>query len=88
MILQDFLDTKPPRRNTVSLAEERGLLGSLAPTTLGTILSLNLNSGSDFQYIETAVDPIRPNPAAVNGRSGVLTAPSFDCSHPNLLSMF
>ncbi|XWS14432.1 hypothetical protein CRYUN_Cryun35bG0009000 [Craigia yunnanensis] len=82
-ILQDFLarplNKELPRRsgvsNDTSLAEETSFFGSLAPTP-GTILSLN--SGSDFQYIESG-DPVRPNPA-VNGHTAVAT-PSFGSSY-------
>ncbi|OMO75491.1 hypothetical protein COLO4_26108 [Corchorus olitorius] len=78
MIFQDFLarplNKEPPRRNStvVSIAEETNIFSSLEPTP-GTILSLN--SGSDFQYLETTtdVDPLRPNPAVMNGHG----APSF-----------
>ncbi|OMO87343.1 hypothetical protein CCACVL1_09099 [Corchorus capsularis] len=78
MIFQDFLARPlnkelPPRRNStvVSIAEETSPFGSLEPTP-GTILSLN--SGSDFQYLETTtVDPLRPNPAVMNGHG----APPF-----------
>ncbi|XVE94520.1 hypothetical protein REPUB_Repub02eG0015800 [Reevesia pubescens] len=93
MILQDFLarpiNKEPPRRrsgvfNETSLVEETSLSGSLAPTP-GTILSLN--SGPDFQYIECGDPVIRPNPAAVNGRTCVGT-PSFGSSHKSTFHDF
>ncbi|XVE69689.1 hypothetical protein DITRI_Ditri10aG0011200 [Diplodiscus trichospermus] len=77
VILQDFLarplNKEPPRRSGVSsdtsLSEEITLFSPLAPTP-GTILCLN--SGSDFQYMESG-DPVTPSPAANACSTGVAT---------------
>ncbi|XVE56197.1 hypothetical protein DITRI_Ditri03aG0218400 [Diplodiscus trichospermus] len=86
MIFQDFLarplNKEPPRKsgvsNDTSLAEETTFFGP------GTILSLN--SGSDFQYIESG-DPVRQNPTTVNGRNAVET-PSFGSSYNSSFHVF